>query len=106
MGVLSMRVAFCVSLAVVSVGCVPTFDDNLPLIDKSTVLAIQAEPAEAAPGKPVQLTSLVGSPELDGSAPKLSWGLCIARKPLTELGPVNPVCIEAPRAGSKDIVDL
>ena len=39
-------------------------------------------------------------------APKLSWGLCIARKPLTELGPVNPVCIQAPEPGAKDIVDL
>ncbi|HEY0468093.1 MAG TPA: hypothetical protein VGC79_28035, partial [Polyangiaceae bacterium] len=89
-----------------TVGCVPTFDDNLPLIDKSTVLAVQAEPAEAAPGKPVQLTSLVGTPDPNGAAPKLSWGLCVARKPLTELGPVNPVCIQPPGHAPKDIVDL
>jgi len=102
-----MRAAFSLSLAMLSVvGCVPTFDDNLPLIDKSTLLAVQAEPAEAAPGKPVQLTSLVGTPELKGSVPTLSWGLCVARKPLTELGPVNPACIRAPEPGSKDLVDL
>lgn len=102
-----MRAAFSLSLTLASVvGCVPTFDDNLPLVDKSTVLAVQAEPAEAAPGKPVQLTSLVGTPELNGAAPALSWGLCLARKPLTELGPVNPVCIRAPSPGSKDLVDL
>ncbi|MEI9951591.1 MAG: hypothetical protein WDO74_22085 [Pseudomonadota bacterium] len=89
-----------------AVGCVPTFDDNLPLIDKPTLLSIQAEPAEAAPGKEVQLNALVGTPELNGAAPKLSWGLCIARKPLTELGPVNPVCIQAPSEAPKDIVDL
>lgn len=103
-----MRSALLLSglLAATAVGCVPTFDDNLPLIDKPTLLAIQAEPAEAAPGKGVQLSALVGRPELNGAPPKLSWGLCIARKPLTELGPVNPVCIQAPSQAPKDIVDL
>jgi len=88
------------------VGCVPTFDDNLPLIDKPTLLAIQTEPAEAAPGKEVQLSALIGSPDLNAATPKLSWGLCIARKPLTELGPVNPVCIQAPSQAPQDIIDL
>ena len=102
-----MRVTlFLAALAASAVACVPTFDDNLPLIDKSTLLAVQAEPAEAAPGKEVQLSALVGTPNLDAAAPRLSWGLCVARKPLTELGPVNPVCIRPPRAGSKDLVDL
>jgi hypothetical protein len=104
-----MRVAFPLWISLLvpfAVGCVPTFDDNLPLIVKPTVLAVQAEPAEAAPGKEVQLHALVGTPELTGATPNLSWGLCIARKPLTELGPVNPVCIQAPNAGSKDIIDL
>ncbi|HET7540636.1 MAG TPA: hypothetical protein VFK05_12215 [Polyangiaceae bacterium] len=107
MGILSMRKALALSPAVLlSVGCVPTFDDNLPLIDKPTVLAISAEPAEAAPGKEVQLSALVGSPDDSGATPELSWGLCIARKPLTELGPVNPVCIRAPSKGQTDLIDL
>lgn len=93
------------SLAALS-GCVPTFDDNLPLIDKPTLLAIQAEPAEALPGKEVQLSALIGTPELNATTPALHWGLCIARKPLTELGPVNSVCVQAPSAGQKQIVDL
>jgi len=103
-----MRRSLLVPLALLHVvsGCVPTFDDNLPLIDKPTLLAIQAEPAEAAPGKEVQLSALVGTPEPGGQAPALHWGLCIARKPLTELGPVNPVCIQAPKAGAPEIVDL
>ena len=102
-----MRAALSISLLLMgAVGCVPTFDDNLPLIVRPTVLAVQAEPAEAAPGKEVQLTSLVGTPELNGKVPELSWGLCIARKPLTELGPVNPICVQAPSPAVKDIVDL
>jgi hypothetical protein len=107
MGILSMRVVLPFSLVVVSaVGCVPTFDDNLPLVVKPTVIAVQAEPAEAPPGKEVRLSAVIATPELDGTAPKLSWGLCIARKPLTELGPVNPVCVQAPSQAPKDIVDL
>jgi hypothetical protein len=104
-----MRAAFPLWLSLLAssaIGCVPTFDDNLPLIVKPTVLAMQAEPAEAAPGKEVQLTALVGTPQLNEAAPKLSWGLCIARKPLTELGPVSPVCIQAPGAGVSDIINL
>jgi hypothetical protein len=103
-----MRVTLSLSVVAAlagSVGCVPTFDDNLPLIEKPTLLAIQAEPAEAAPGKAVQLSALIGTPELNGTLPALRWGLCIARKPLTELGPVNTVCIQAP-GGEKDIIDL
>jgi hypothetical protein len=104
-----MRAKFALSLSLVvssASGCVPTFDDNLPLIDEPTVLAIQAEPAEAAPGKQVQLSALVGTPNPNASAPELRWGLCIARKPLTELGPVNPVCIRAPGQAPGEIVDL
>src|SRR4051812_7588163 len=104
-----MRPKFALSLSLVVSslsGCVPTFDDNLPLIDEPTVLAIQAEPAEAAPGKQVQLSALVATPQPNAAAPELSWGLCIARKPLTELGPVNPVCIQAPGRAPGEIVDL
>ncbi|HYQ42712.1 MAG TPA: hypothetical protein VER11_12115 [Polyangiaceae bacterium] len=104
-----MRARFSATLTLALLGvnaCVPTFDDNLPLIDKPTLVAIQAEPAEAAPGKEVQLSALVANPDASGTMAKLAWGLCIARKPLTELGPVNPVCIQAPNAGEPDIIDL
>lgn len=104
-----MRAKFSSALTLALLGvnaCVPTFDDNLPLVDKPTLIAIQAEPAEAAPGKDVQLSALVATPDPSGPTPKLSWGLCTARKPLTELGPVNPVCIQAPTNAEKDIVDL
>jgi len=104
-----MRVRLALWFAFLPVGtsaCVPTFDDNLPLIDKPTLLAIEAEPAEAAPGKEVQLSALVGTPEPKGAAPALRWGLCVARKPLTELGPVNTLCIQAPNPSEKGIIDL
>ncbi len=89
-----------------STACVPTFDDNLSLITETQVLAISSEPAEAAPGEAVQLSALAAVPRTDSGSAKLSWGLCLARKPLTELGPVNPACIQAPGAAPNTLVDL
>jgi hypothetical protein len=94
------------SSALSAVGCVPNFDDDLSTIQQAKVLAVQAEPAEAAPGEAVQLDALVATPNDNGATPKLAWGLCIARKPLTELGPVNTVCIQAPGGAPDSIIAL
>lgn len=94
------------ALLVLAVGCVPTFDDDLPLIQKPVVLSVQSEPAEVAPNQPVQLTALVAMPEVGATAPDVTWGLCLARKPLTELGPVNPICIQPPGAAKDSILGL
>ena len=102
MGILKFRALIVLFFA--EAGCVPTFDDNLSTLDKPTVLAVQAEPAEAAPGQQVQLTGLVGTTDAHATAPELDWGLCIARKPLTELGPVNPVCIQAASGAPADSI--
>jgi hypothetical protein len=109
MGVLKLEASsfnWGLGCALLLVGCVPTFDDNLPLVQQPEVLAVQSEPAEAAPGEPVTLTALVATPEPNGAPPTLIWGLCTARKPLTELGPVNPVCIQAPSAAPQSITAL
>jgi hypothetical protein len=109
MGVLKLHASsfsWGLGCALLLVGCVPTFDDNLPLVQQPEVLAVQSEPAEAAPGEPVTLTALVATPEPNGAPPALIWGLCTARKPLTELGPVNPVCIQAPSAAPQAITAL
>ena len=105
MGIL-IRGAAASLLVATAVGCVPTFDDNLPLVTEPIVLSVQSEPAEAAPNQQVKLTGLVATPDADGAAPALTWGLCIARKPLTELGPVNPVCIQAPKLAPEAILAL
>lgn len=97
----------CLLLAALSgVACVPTFDDNLPLITEPVVLAVQTEPAEVTPGAQVTLTGLVGTPDPNASSPSLVWGLCTARKPLTELGPVSPTCIQPPSSAPDVITDL
>jgi hypothetical protein len=101
MGVLTMRCSFARAVpAVIAVAlscasaCVPTFDDELSIVTENKLLAVESEPAEAAPGANVELTALVATPSAADAASALSWGLCIARKPLTELGPVNPVCLQ------------
>jgi len=102
----AVRTLSALALMLTAVGCVPTFDDNLSTISRASVLAVQAEPAEAAPGEKVQLTALVATPVVDAASSKLSWGLCLARKPLTELGPVNPVCLEQPGQDPSSITPL
>ena len=104
MGIL--KLSALVAVTALATGCVPTFDDNLSTLHEPTLLAIQAEPAEAAPGEAVQLTALVASPDADYTPPEPTWGMCIARKPLTELGPVNPVCVQAPSGAPASILAL
>ncbi len=96
--------AFFVLAAAMLSGCVPTFDDELSTVTESKLLAITSEPAEAAPGDPVTLSALVATPTGDMTPPRLTWGLCLARKPLTELGPVNPVCLQPPGSQPSDVL--
>jgi hypothetical protein len=76
---------------VLSFGCVPKFEEDLTTIAEPRVLAVRAEPAEVAEGAPVLLTSLVAG---EASAEDVSFSFCIARKPLSELGPVDPSCFD------------
>ncbi len=84
------------AVAVVGVlGCVPTVEETDTLVSTPRVLAIAAEPAEAAPRQSVKLRVLYadGSGSADGTA--LDWALCVDRKSLAELGPINRACLQA-----------
>lgn len=89
-------------LAVLAVlaGCVPDLDDDTSLVSGTRVLAIVADPPEAGEGDAVSLTALVAS---DGAAGEpsdgdVSYFSCLERKPLSELGPVAPACLEGDSA--------
>lgn len=72
--------------------CQPDLDDRVSLVDAPRILAVRAEPAEGKPGDAIALSVLVVAP--DGTmTPRPSWAVCTARKPLSELGPVNPACV-------------
>jgi hypothetical protein len=85
-------------------GCVPEFDTDLSQISEVRVLAIAASPAEAAPRQMVRLSALVVGSEGEAT-PGVDWRVCLARKPLTELGAVSPECL-SPRPGAAAVQQL
>ena len=92
--VVLVSVFFLAVLAAVA-ACVPDLDDDGARITAPRVLAVRAVPAEARAGQAVALTALVATPSGQAaSAETLEWAMCLARKPLTELGPVAQECID------------
>lgn len=85
------------------IGCVPSVDEDPSLTHDGQVLGLQFLPAEAAPKDPSSVTALVASTE--GSAGSVRFDLCLARKALSDLGPVSPECIN-PKPDSESVVDL
>jgi hypothetical protein len=87
----------CAAAIAVS-ACVPDVDSDESTVIAPRVLAIEAEPAEAAPNATVRYRALV----VDGSGVRsdlpLSWFHCLAQKPLAELGPIDRDCLYAERA--------
>jgi hypothetical protein len=83
--------------------CVPDFDTDLSELTEPRVVAIASSPAETQSTKPASLTALVAVPE-GQQPPAVDWTMCLARKPLTELGPVSPQCFEP--ADGTTVLDL
>ncbi len=79
-------------------GCPPNLNDTTSIVSTGAVLAVQASPAEAPPTTPVKYTALV-TPTADGGVPRLVWDYCNARNPLSNLGPINPSCVDPGSAG-------
>lgn len=71
--------------------CVPTFDGLVSRIDTPVVLAVEATPAEAAPGQTVTLRALFASPTPQ-DAPTLSFFACTQPRPLDETFVVAASC--------------
>lgn len=72
--------------------CVPTVDEDPSRAERDQILAIRFEPAEAEPKAPTSVTALfVG--DADSGEPAVAFDLCLARKALSELGPVAPECV-------------
>ena len=91
-------------LALASAGCVPDFNDDLSRITEPQLLSLRSTPAEAKENGETSLEALVAV--LDGqTAPRVEFGLCLARKPLTQLGPINQDCLK-PNAPEDVLVPL
>lgn len=92
-----MSQRLCPSLAAIAFlasACVPDFDDDLSQVSEPRILALRATPAEAKENGETTLEALVAVPEGEATPP-LEFGMCLARKPLTQLGPVNQECLSA-----------
>jgi hypothetical protein len=80
---------------VVAVACAPNLDDTVSVLGATpTVLAVNANPAEAPAQSPVTYTALVADSVGQVSGDSLQWDYCNARNPLRNLGPVNTSCVE------------
>lgn len=91
-------------LALGTAGCVPDFDDDLSRITEPQLLSLRSTPAETKEAGETSLEALVAVP--DGEPiPQVKFGLCLARKPLTQLGPINQDCLK-PNAGEDILVPL
>ncbi len=74
--------------------CVPEFSDETSRVKEPRILAVRAEPAEARPGASVTLRALfVNEDGEEEGGDSIEWALCVARKPLTEVGLVAPECV-------------
>jgi hypothetical protein len=74
--------------------CRPDLDGRVSLVSAPRVLAVRAEPAEAAPRANVTYRALVVDASGEVTAPSLDWAYCNDRKPLAQLGPVSPACLQ------------
>ncbi len=83
------------ALAAMAVACKPDLNQTVSIVSEPRILAVQGDPAEAAPKDAVKYRALF----VDGSgaiaSPSIQWDFCNARKPLAELGPVSPQCLQA-----------
>lgn len=90
-----------VLLALAMTGCLPNLDTDLSRVDRATVLAVRATPAEAAPGATFELEALFVDADGPLDASGIAWSLCTARRPLAELGPVASDCA----TGREDVLE-
>jgi hypothetical protein len=92
-------------LTLLAASCVPKVDDDLSTVAAPRILAVRATPAEVAAQKSTVLEVLVAAPD-NVTIPTIEWQACEDRKPLTELGPVNPSCLELVPGGDDTHIPL
>jgi hypothetical protein len=73
--------------------CIPALGPGDSLITSTRILAVRADPAEAAPGASVTFTSFVAGPGGTVTNAGIDWSFCTAPKPLTEDNVVSNVCL-------------
>ncbi|MBS2013954.1 MAG: hypothetical protein JST00_13780 [Deltaproteobacteria bacterium] len=72
--------------------CRPDFDERESFVDRTMVIGVRIEPAEAKPGEAITASLLVASPEGVVASPATRFGFCTTPKLLTENGSVSAAC--------------
>lgn len=75
-----------------SLGCRPEFDDRSSSVRRLRVLAVQSEPAETTPGRPVTYRALVVDDQSTIGGLSLDWAFCSRPRPLDEPNSVAISC--------------
>jgi hypothetical protein len=82
--------------------CKPNLDDVVSVVSQPEVIAVRAGTeggqAEVPPLSELAFTALYIGPSGTITPASLEWAFCDERKPLAELGPVSPLCLQ--QAGS------
>ena len=90
-------VARLLAHACVAVGalgtCKPDFGERASLVTAPRLLAVRAEPPEAAPGGTVTFTPLVASSDGTVAGLHVGWAFCATSKPLGENDVVGADCL-------------
>lgn len=81
-------------MILLAAACKPDLGPEDSLVSTTRILAVRAEPPEAAPGKPVVYTALVASPSGTVDAATIDWRFCNAPKPVGENNVVSTSCLE------------
>ena len=91
------------AVAMTPSACKPELDDRVSIVSSVRVLAVRAEPAEAAPKVPVVFTALVVDRAGTRDDSPIDWAYCNDRKPLSELGPVSTSCMQRASEGLTEL---
>jgi hypothetical protein len=74
--------------------CKPDFGAPLSLVAAPRILALRADPAEAAPGASVSWSALVAAPDGTVAAAALDWSFCSAPTPAAGDNVVADACLD------------
>ncbi|MGD0528511.1 MAG: hypothetical protein ABSE49_25480 [Polyangiaceae bacterium] len=86
------RVARGLVVLGVLAACTPTFSDTTSIVGASRLLAVQAVPAEAAPGGAFTMTALYVGPDGAQDPSGIDWAICLLQKPLGDPDPIATAC--------------
>jgi hypothetical protein len=83
------------ALAIATATCVPSLGPGDALVTSTRILAVRADPAEAAPGTRVSFAALVAGPSGGVAGADIAWSFCTAPEPITEDNAVSNACLGA-----------